>query len=190
MVRSYNIIVAAVIAFAMTFLPVSAQTPENHAVSGELDALYDQLTAAGPGEWQLLEQEIQRLWGLSGSASADFLLLRGREALESGEIEAAIDHLTALTDHAPDFPTGWNARATAYFSAGQFGPALDDLRHTLVLDPRNYEALAGIGVLFEQMGEFEAAHAAFEAARAIHPNQPNLQDAVNRLSGSVGGSTL
>ena len=58
---------------------------------------------------------------------------------------AAIEHLTALTDHAPDFAEGWHARATAYFRAVLLGPAMDDLQRALVLNPDNFDAVFGLG---------------------------------------------
>jgi len=33
----------------------------------------------------------------------DLLLQRGQEAMDNEDYEAAIEHFTALTDHAPDF---------------------------------------------------------------------------------------
>src|SRR5690606_3470319 len=96
-------------------------------------------------EWRLAEADILREWSKSGSPAMDLLLKRGREAMEAGDLKAAIEHLTALTDHAPEFAEGWNARATAYFLAGAFGPSVDDIRHTLALNPRHFGALAGLG---------------------------------------------
>lgn len=40
----------------------------------------------------------------------------------------AIEHLTALTDHAPNFAEGWHTRATAFYLIDEYGLALADLR--------------------------------------------------------------
>ena len=42
-------------------------------------------------------------------------------------------------DHAPDFAEGWNARATAYYQAGEFGPSVADIGHVLTLNPRHLD---------------------------------------------------
>ena len=74
-----------------------------------------------------------REWAELRSASADFLLRRGETALEEGEYEQAIDHLTALTDHAPDFAAGWALRARTWFEMDQYGRAIGDLEHVIAL---------------------------------------------------------
>jgi len=48
---------------------------------------------------------------------SDFLA-RGRDAMDAEAFDRAIEHFTALIDHAPDFAEGYNARTTAYFGDG------------------------------------------------------------------------
>src|SRR5690606_16678794 len=115
---------------------------------------------------------------------------RGREAMEAGDLKAAIEHLTALTDHAPEFAEGWNARATAYFLAGAFGPSVDDIRHTLALNPRHFGALAGLGQILEQSGRTRAAIGAYRAALAIHPHLDGIRNALERLERDTSGTDI
>ncbi|MCB1367399.1 MAG: hypothetical protein KDK00_06540, partial [Rhodobacteraceae bacterium] len=98
----------AAVALGLALLP-------GQGFADDLDTLFQQLADPGTANWQTVERDIEIQLALSGSASADLLLRRGQEALEAQEYEAAIDHLTALTDHAPEFAEGWNSRATAYF---------------------------------------------------------------------------
>lgn len=181
--RSYNRVVTAAMAVCLTLSPVAA-------AADTLDDLFARLSDPGTQNWQTVERELEIQMSLSGSPSADLLLRRGEAALEEQDIEAALDHLTALTDHAPDFAEGWNARAAAYVMAGLHGPAMDDLRRVLVLEPRHYGALAGLGALLEEQGRPEAALAAFREALAIHPHRPELRSAVARLERSTGGTSL
>ena len=120
----------------------------------------------------------------------DLLLQRGKDALEAGETLEAIGHLTALTDHAPDFAEGWNTLAMAYFGADRYGPALDAIRRALALNPRHFGALAGLGRIMEEMGEDRAALAAFRAAHAINPHQGGIEAGLNRLERKTGGSDI
>lgn len=139
------------------------------------------LRSAEPAEATRLTREIERLWGQSGSTSLDMLLRRGREAMEAEQIEIAIEHLTAVTDHAPDFAEGWHARATAYFRKGLYGPALDDLQRALILNPDNYNALFGLGVMFQEFGDNRRAQQAFQQVLALHPHHENATTALERL---------
>ncbi len=137
--------------------------------------------------WQRVERQIIAEWSKSGSPSMDMLLRRGQAALEAGQTEAAIEHLTALTDHAPEFAEGWNARAVAYFRAGRYGPAMADLARTLELNPQHFGAIAGLGAILEETGRDAEALAVFRRAQAIHPHQPAIRRAVERLEGRVMG---
>ncbi len=120
----------------------------------------------------------------------DLLLQRGRDAMAAGDTDAAIDHLTALIDHAPDFAEGWNARATAYFQAGELGPSIGDIGHVLTLNPRHFGALSGLGMIFEQLEKPEKALEVYRAALTIHPHLGGVLESVKRLEAQVAGQEL
>jgi tetratricopeptide (TPR) repeat protein len=173
-------------AFAACFLTVGAAL----AQAAEIDTLMERLKTPDLQNWEAVERRIYDAWSQSGSPSADLLLDRGRQALEDEDLEAAIEHLTALTDHAPEFAEGWHARATAYYLANRFGPSLADLRVALALNPQHFGALAGAGRILMEIGETEAALTAYRAAQAIHPQRPDITEAVERLERDLGGQSL
>jgi len=175
-------IVAALLALLSFSLPAQAQQSE-----AELLAL---LKEAPESEAQRLDRELAIVWSRSGSASMDLLLKRGREALEDEETQKAIDHLTALTDHAPGFAEGWHLRATAYYRAGLYGPALDDLQKALALNPNNYHAIFGLGIMLQEFGETQLAADAFHQVLALHPHHENAKTALGQLKGQGIGQTL
>jgi Tfp pilus assembly protein PilF len=120
----------------------------------------------------------------------DLLLERGREALEAGEIDVAIEHLSALVDHAPDFAEAYNARATAYFQAGHYGLALEDIRQTLARNPRHFGAMSGLALILEEIGEEKGALEAWRGVEALHPQREGVRQAIERLERQVEGVTL
>lgn len=148
-----------------------------------MDELFDELQLATGEQSDRITDQIETLWSQSGSASMDLLLTRGRDMLQEGDIEAAIEHLTALVDHAPDFAEGYYTRATAFFEAGLFGPALADLRTTLALNPRHFGALAGLAHILEETGEDEKALAAYRKVLELVPHDETVKEAVSRLEG-------
>ena len=119
----------------------------------------------------------------------DLLFGRGQSAMAAGAPELAIAHFTALIDHAPEFAEGWNARATAYFQTGDLGPSVADIAKVLQLNPRHFGALAGLGMIFEELGRPEKALEVYQAALAVNPHMPDVLDAVKRLE-SAGGQDL
>lgn len=174
----------AVLAVAsLGFAPVSA-------ASDQLETLYQQLADPDNQEWQRVQADILREWSKSGSPAMDLLLKRGREAMDAGDLQAAIEHFTALTDHAPDFAEGWNARATAYYLAGAFGPSIADIRRTLALNARHFGALSGLGMILEELGRDDDALDIYRATLAINPHLPNVIEAVKRLERKTAGTEL
>lgn len=152
--------------------------------------LLDQLRDPDLENWRRVERQLVREWSRSGSASADLLLQRGREAMGRGDTRAAIDHLSALIDHAPDFAEGWYARATAWFMARNYGLALSDLEQALLRNPDHFAALIGLGRILEDLERYDDARHALEAAAAIHPHRDDVKAALQRLERRLQGTAL
>jgi tetratricopeptide (TPR) repeat protein len=179
-----NRIVAALV---LLFLTCTLALAED---ATKLDGLFDRLKTADEAEAGRIEREIQIEWAKSGSPAEDLLLQRGRDAMDMGDYPAAIEHFTAIIDHDPDFAEAWNARATAYYMAGEFGPSVADIAKVLTLNPRHFGALAGLGMILEESGKTDKALAVYKAALAIHPHLQGAADAVERLEKASEGQEL
>lgn len=154
----------------------------------DMDMLFAELAQEGGEGWARAESDILRLWSRSGSAAMDLLYKRGEAALDAGDLPIAIGHLTALTDHAPDFASGWYLRAVAFYLDGDFGPAIADLGRALQLEPRYFPALTQLATMLEEVGEDARALAAYRASLNIHPHQQDAQDGVTRLQQKTQGT--
>lgn len=152
--------------------------------------LLAQLVSADAQMARGLDRELQALWRKSGSSAVDLLLSRGAKAMAEGDIPAAIEHMTALTDHAPDFAYGWYQRASAYHALGAYGPAVADLERALALNPNDYNAIYALGTVFEQFQSPKRAYAAYLRAKAIHPHHEEVLSALERLRPEVAGKDL
>ncbi len=157
--------------------------------TSEEDALFAELQGEAP-EWERIEDRILEIWSQSGSDAMDLLLERGRKSLEDGDFPKAIEHFSALIDHAPDFAEGYNMRATAYFLMGKYGLSIGDVQRTLALNPRHFGALSGLGIMLEEIGDKPHALEAFKAAQALHPFHDDVNDAIKRLEKLTAGSAL
>lgn len=158
--------------------------------ASELDTLLKQLREAEPSEAARIERDITREWAKSGSAAMDFLLKRGRDAMDVEAYRSAIEHFTALTDHAPNFAEGYHLRAMAYFHLEMLGPALGDLETVLRLNPDHFGAMRGLAVIFETLDDPERALAGYEMVLAVHPHDEEAQKGVERLRNAVRGRDL
>lgn len=179
--------IVAALAVFLTFTSPSAGLTQD---STDEAALLAELAEAGPDAALRIDRQLKALWTKSGSAAMDLLLKRGRDAMEVENYTAAIEHFTALTDHAPDFAEGWHARASAYYAADLYGPAVADLERALALNPNNYDAIFGLGAILETFGKPELAHRAYSRVLAIHPHHEEVGKALERLGPQVEGQTL
>lgn len=179
-----NRIVAALLPLFLTCGLAMAQD------SGKLDDLFTRLKSAGPAEAGRIESEIWIEWSKSGSPAMDLLLQRGRDAMAMGDNKTAIEHFTAIIDHSPAFAEAWNARATAYYNAGDFGPSVADIAQVLTMNPRHFGALSGLGMILEGTGKTERALEVYKTALDLHPNLESVIDAVQRLETDAEGQEL
>jgi tetratricopeptide (TPR) repeat protein len=152
--------------------------------------LLKDLKSNDPGTWQRAQVDLEREWSSSGSPAMDLLLQRGIAALLANDPRTAVDHLSALVDHAPDFAEGYAMRARAFQAQGDFGPALNDLARALTLNPNNYVAIAELGGILEATGNRKDALAAYKMSTAILPHQPEVLDAIKRLEARTNGQEL
>lgn len=177
-----SIVASLCLSAAVTAAPAQEAT--------EIDQLLSELADPETENWQQVERRIRTEWSKSGSPAMDLLLQRGREAMEEEDWEAAYEHFSALTDHAPDFAEGWHARATVLFRQERYGPALDAIGRTLALNPNHFNALSGLAVILEQIGMEEEALEAWRMVSRLHPHNEATQEALDRLERMHGGQSL
>lgn len=179
----HNRILAALVLLLLHVSPVFAD-------ASKLDDLFQRLKAADEEAAQGIEADIWREWSKSGSAAMDLLLERGRAAMAEGAPDVAIEHFTALIDHAPEFAEGWNARATAYYQTGDFGPSVADIGKVLQLNPRHFGALNGLALIFEELERPKQALEVYRAVLDIHPNAAGVVEAIARIEDQLNGQDL
>lgn len=165
-------------------LPVAAQTER------AADLLAELAEAQSPEIADRLERELMGEWSKSGSPAMDLLLKRGRDALEVNDIQTALEHFTALTDHAPGFAEGWSALALAYYASDALGPAMDALEHTLAINPNHFGALQGVGAIHEELGDLDLAYRAYSRVGELRPFDEDVTAAIERLETQVNGVSL
>ncbi|MEO0357661.1 MAG: tetratricopeptide repeat protein [Pseudomonadota bacterium] len=178
---SLKSVVGAVVLGGQVFLTSAV------AQDARLDPLFDTLATTDAEGAPRIVEKIVIEWSKSGSPAMDYLLKRGRDAIESDDYSAAIQHFGALTDHTPDFAEGWHGLAIAYFNLDRIGPAMDALERTLALEPRHFQAMEGVMVILIDAGRYDAAIQVVDLIASIHPHHPDLSTFQNRLAEQTRG---
>ena len=88
---------------------------------------------------------------------------------------------------APGFAEGWNKRATIHYIRDNYARALRDIEQVLRLEPRHFEALAGLGVILEELGDKKGALEAYRKAVEIDPWLRNGRERIAPLELEVEG---
>lgn len=168
-------------------LAASAQIGPDGA---KIDRLLQELSKPDQPGWERIQEELRIEWSKSGSAAMDLLLQRAREAMDEEAYGVAIDHLTAVTDHAPEFAEAWNMRATAFFRQERWGLALEDVRRALSLNPQHFGALTGLGIILEGLGQDDLALEALRQSFSLNPHAENVTDMIERLERRTEGTDI
>lgn len=176
------------IAAALTLAACNAGAPAASRPDPELDALFAQLEQADNAQAAApIEQAIWARWADSGSPTVNILLERANAAENAGDAELAERFLDQASDLAPDYAETWNRRANLYYSTDDYPGAIAAIQETLKREPRHFGALAGLGLIYEELGQQRAALEAFRAALVIHPNYETALQGVRRLEPRVDG---
>ena len=181
-----NVLVAFLAAFTLAACGVSGHAPPR--TDPQLDTLFSQLEQApDDAAAARVESQIWAHWADSGSPTVNILVERAAAAEGEGNAELAERFLEQASDLAPSFAEPWNRRANIAYRAHDYSGAIAAIQETLKREPRHFGALAGLGLIYEELNQPRAALEAFRAALAIHPHYETARQGVRRLESRVEG---
>jgi len=152
------------------------------------DALAQLHLTTSAVEAERLDHLIWQRWSMAGNRAARRALAEASKALAHGDEGAALDQLGLAIGQDPGFAEAWNRRATILFMIGRHDRSIADLEHVLILEPRHYGALAGLGQILLQAEAWDGALAAFEAALSINPHLNGIRRLIGKLRQAGGGA--
>src|SRR5664279_938087 len=156
-----------------------------------LDFLFGALKVA-PDEASAkhVEARIWAIWLHTPSDTAALLMLRAKAAMDAQQMDVALKLLDSVVKLRPDYVEGWNRRATLYYLQNDYTHSLEDIEQVLVREPRHFGALAGLGMIMQELGDDKRALDAFRKALAINPHLEKVPDLVKTLSEKVEGRDI
>jgi tetratricopeptide (TPR) repeat protein len=153
-----------------------------------LDMLFERLSAAdNKAESRAFEEAIREIWLDSGSPSIDLLMERGFDALREENYDRAYFYFDEVVTLAPGFAEGWDKRAAVHYIREDYAEALHDIEQVLRLEPRHYQAMAGLGIILEELGDKKGALDAFRRALALNPWLDSIDERIAPLELDVEG---
>jgi tetratricopeptide (TPR) repeat protein len=156
-----------------------------------LDTLFDALKIAPDAESaKAIETRIWGVWMISGSDTCNLLMGRAKAAADEKDYDLAIKLLDAVVEIKPGYVEGWNRRATVYYLMNDYGHSLADIREVLSREPRHFGALAGLGLILQELGDDAHALEAYRRALAINPHLEHVGETVKTLREKVEGRDI
>jgi tetratricopeptide (TPR) repeat protein len=137
-----------------------------------------------------IEERIWALWLVSKSDTTNLLMTRVKTAMDGEDLDLAIKLLDQIIQIKPDYTEAWNRRATAYYMKKEFNRSLADIRQVLAREPRHFGALAGLGLIMQDLGDDKRALEIYRKALAIHPRLPRVPDLIKTLTEKVEGRDI
>jgi tetratricopeptide (TPR) repeat protein len=156
-----------------------------------LDFLFGALKAA-PDEASAkhVEARIWALWLQTPSDTAALLMMRAKTAMDAQQMDVALKLLDAVVKLRPDYVEAWNRRATLFYLRNDYTHSLQDIEQVLIREPRHFGALAGLGMIMQDLGDDKRALDAFRKALAINPHLDKVPELVKALSEKIEGRDI
>ena len=156
-----------------------------------LAQLYEQLGKVADAEAAApIMEAIQRIWRLSGSDTVDLLMARAERFAKEDDLDLAQKIIDAAVDMAPDEAEAWDLRAKINFLKKDYDAAIADLKRALDRDPKHYDAMSDLGVVYEAMGSKKEALEAYRKALAVNPYLSEPERAVEELRREIEGQDI
>ncbi|MDC0056885.1 tetratricopeptide repeat protein [Alphaproteobacteria bacterium] len=166
----------------------------NSSAADQLDPklieLFDKLYIAQSNkEINSLTQDIWKIWDETNDSKIEADYYRGLEAMRMGNYVMSIAFFTRVIEKNPDFAEGWNKRATVYYILGQFDKSMIDINKTLLLEPRHFGAMDGMGLIFIQLQQYDKAIKIYDQMLKIFPHSADTEEKKKLMQEYISQST-
>src|SRR5438552_1571500 len=110
----------------------------------------------------------------------------GLQALQAGDVNGAIAHLTQARDQNPTDYTTLAYLGAALGRAGRAGEAVEALQRAVEIQPSQAAAHYNLGLALEKAGRAGDAAASYQQAVTLDPNHARARDGLTRVGGAAG----
>lgn len=147
-----------------------------------LTSLFDKLyVSQNDKEINNITNKIWDIWHETNDKKIEVDFYKGIESMNNGDLLMGIVYFTNVIKMKPNFAEGWNKRATVYFMMGEFDKSMLDINETLILEPRHFGALDGMGLIFMHQQKYSEAIKIYDQMLKIFPNNQGIINKKNRM---------
>ena len=81
----------------------------------------------------------------------------------------------------PDYAEAWNKRATVYYLLGDYKNSINDINHTLILEPRHFGAMNGLGMILIKLNKYDEALITYKEILKIIPHDKEIKNRIKDI---------
>ena len=93
----------------------------------------------------------------------------------------SITFFSRTIDNNPDFAEAWNKRATVYYLIGDYEKSINDINQTLILEPRHFGAMDGLGLILIELKKYPYALNIYKEILKILPYSIDTKNKIQML---------
>jgi len=148
-----------------------------------LNQLFEQLIKSNNNSVAFeIEMKIWNIWSTHpNQKELTESLAKGSNLMSRGELGKAYKIFSIIIDSDPDWPEGWNKRATVLYLMGRYQESLDDIEEVLKHESRHFGALSGQGLVQTALENYEKAIKSYEAVQKIYPSIKSAEVMIPQL---------
>src|SRR6185369_13007098 len=188
--RARNCLTAILLAAVVVVAPISAFAQDPRVMPKQQKKLPEAPSKLPKASAKHVEARIWALWLQTPSDTAALLMMRAKTAMDAQQMDVALKLLDAVVKLRPDYVEGWNRRATLYYLKNDYARSLQDIEQVLIREPRHFGALAGLGMIMQDIGDEKRALEAFRKALAVNPHLEKVPELVKTLTEKVEGRDI
>ena len=129
-----------------------------------------------------VEQKIWKIWSTHpNDEKLTSLLAEGSNLVNNDKYSLAIDVFSKAIKLDPLWAEAWNKRATVLYLMDQYQSSLDDIKITLILEPRHFGALSGQALNYIELNEYEKAIESYKTVQKIYPIMAGAKKMIPQL---------
>ncbi|MEO2037138.1 MAG: hypothetical protein ABGW90_00325 [Martelella sp.] len=148
----------------------ASEMPDVVVEADPLDRLYDRLKRTSDARQAAdLARQIDEYLDRSPSATVSLLIEWSDDSENNGRTAAALDFLSEAIALRPDEAAPYRKRAVLHYTHGDLERAMDDIRTSLSLEPRDFGALGLMATILDRTGRQEAAVAVWRRYLEFYP---------------------
>jgi len=174
-----------------TYLVGLPQPGQADQTDPKLNLLFSRLQASHSySEAAPIEQTIWQIWSVRGDPQVDRAMAYGIAAMNVGGYGKAISLFSQIINRTPDYAEAWNKRATVNYLMARYDESVRDIEKTLMLEPRHFGALSGLGLIYVATGNLKAAAKVWRKALNINPFMPGIKDKLADIERDLRGQKI